>query len=372
MNKQHATQLHDLHHVAQQFLSNEQCDSIAPYGKGHINDTFIVETCENNTTRTYVLQRINTDVFTAPDIMMDNIVRVTTHIRKKITQDVDAHFIPLEPLPVQNDGWIHTDTSGNVWRMYHFVENTYSIDVAKTPHHAYEAARIFGLFQSFLIDLPAPRLHDTIPEFHNTEARVQQLLSAIDSASAKRKDTAHAEIDWAIKRKDMSAVLPALLAQRDIPERITHNDTKLNNVLFDKEKDTAISVVDLDTVMPGLALYDFGDSVRTTTCAAPEDETNLSRVHMDMSLFQALVKGYLSSAHHFLTEAEIAHLAFSGKLIAYEIGIRFLADYLNNDVYFKTQRPEHNLDRARVQFALVNSIEKQYNDMQKCVEEVRQ
>jgi hypothetical protein len=234
----------------------------------------------------------------------------------------------------------------------------------QSPQQAYEAARAFGRFQALVADLLAPRLHDTIPDFHHTPKRFAALDAAIHADKANRAQPAKSEIEFSRQR---IAITGSLLAA-GLPERITHNDTKFNNVMLDDQTGEAVCVVDLDTVMPGLALYDFGDMVRTTTSPAAEDERDLSKVTMQFPMFEALVRGYLSSAGEFLTPGEIRQLAFAGKLITFEIGIRFLTDYLTGDTYFKVHRPDHNLDRCRAQFRLVESIEQQEEEMNRLVD----
>jgi len=236
----------------------------------------------------------------------------------------------------------------------------------QSPRQAFEAAKAFGRFQGLLADLPAPRLHDTIPDFHHTPRRFARLEEVLAADRFNRAAQAAAPIEFALRRKPITGVL----VDAGLPERVTHNDTKLNNVMLDDETGAGICVIDLDTVMPGLALYDFGDMVRTATCAVKEDVKDLSLVEMQFPMFEAIVRGYLASASGFLTPAERRFLAFSGKLITFEIGIRFLTDFLEGDVYFKTHREGHNLDRCRMQFKLAESIERQEEAMNQLVETV--
>jgi aminoglycoside phosphotransferase (APT) family kinase protein len=238
----------------------------------------------------------------------------------------------------------------------------------ESPAQALEAGRAFGLFQSLLVDLPGKRLHETIPNFHHTRKRFESFLAAVSADKANRASAAKAEIEWALKQEPVVDVVLAALAKKRIPERITHNDTKFNNVMLDMQKHKAMCVVDLDTVMPGSPLYDFGDMVRTTTSPTLEDELDLSKVRMCMPMFKALARGYLENAGSFLTKNERALIAFSGRLITLTIGLRFLTDYLQGDVYFRVHRPQHNLDRCRTQFRLVESIARQEQAMQKFVD----
>jgi hypothetical protein len=241
--------------------------------------------------------------------------------------------------------------------------------VVDGPDVAYEAARLFGLFQKVLIDFPEPRLVETIPHFHDTPRRFAALERAIAEDRCGRAAGCRAEIAFALARKDTTGVLLDLHRAGAIPERVTHNDTKINNVLMDRVTCRALCIIDLDTVMPGLSLYDFGDLVRSSVSPAAEDETDLSRVSVRMPIYDALARGYLSAARSFLTEAEKAHLTFSGNLITFECGIRFLADHLNGDTYFKIDREGHNLDRCRTQFRLVEEIETHASEMDRIGED---
>ena len=262
------------------------------------------------------------------------------------------------------------DGEDNCWRVYLFIEHAKSYDVLETEEQAFEAARAFGKFQADLVDLPG-RLAETIPDFHNTPKRIAQLEEAVRVDSCGRVRSAEAEIEFILSRKEEADTLLKLNREGAIPERITHNDTKLNNVLIDVETGRGICVIDLDTVMPGLVHYDFGDMVRTGTSPAAEDERDLDKVTMRFPMFEALLRGYCASAGAFLNPVELEYLPFSGKLITLEIGARFLADYLSGDTYFKTHREGHNLDRARTQIALVRSIEEQMDRMNALVKEIK-
>jgi hypothetical protein len=337
--------------------------SAAPYGSGHINDTFAAVFSQGGTRVRYILQRINHNVFKNPPALMDNIDRVTSHIHKKISSSGDASRRALSLIRSGNGLSYHLDADGNCWRTYIFVENAKTYDIIETPEQAFQAAMAFGEFQKHLVDLPGKRLSETIPDFHNTPKRFEAFEKALASDALNRAKSAKAEIEFALSRKNVAELLLNLSKEGKIPERITHNDTKLNNVLLDDATGEAVCVIDLDTVMPGLALYDFGDLVRTSTSPAAEDEKDLGKVKMQMHMYRALAEGYLAAAGEFLTETEIANLAFSGKLITLEIGLRFLTDYLSGDTYFKIHREGHNLDRCRTQFKLVSSIEAQEEEM---------
>ena len=339
--------------------------SATPYGSGHINDTLRVIINQGGTEVHYIFQRINENVFKNPPVLMDNIKRVTEHIFNKIEQEGDTEITrhTLYVIKAKDDKSYVQDDEGKYWRAYIFIENASTFDVIENAQQAYEAASAFGLFQKDLVDLPGGRLHETIPDFHNTPQRFANLEKAVMTDAFGRAKDVQAEIDFVIKRKADVAVLTNLLAEGKISERITHNDTKLNNVMIDDKSGKGVCVIDLDTVMPGLVHYDFGDMVRTSTSPAAEDEKDLSKVTMQFHMFESLLRGYLSTAGDFLTPIEREYLPFAGKLITLEIGIRFLTDYLEGDIYFKTHSEGHNLDRCRTQFKLVESIEEQMDDM---------
>ncbi len=333
-----------------------------PYGTGHINDTYCVTLHHHAAPTRYILQRVNHHVFKDPVALMDNVQRVTAHLQRKLP-GTDRARRAITLIPTRAGQPYYRDAAGNTWRTYIFIEGARTYDAVESPAQAYQAARAFGRFQQLLSDLPSPRLHDTIPDFHHTPKRFTALEQAIQADTANRATLCRQEIDFAMKRKDMTGIL----LNAGLPERVTHNDTKFNNVMLDDATGEGICVIDLDTIMPGLALYDFGDQVRTTTSPAKEDERDLSKVTMQMPMFEALVRGYVESAGDFLTPAEKQHLAVAGKIITFEIGIRFLADYLAGDVYFKVHRDGHNLDRCRTQFRLVASIEQQEAAMRRLV-----
>jgi Ser/Thr protein kinase RdoA (MazF antagonist) len=356
---------HDLKAVFSKFEIDGNFTNARRLGSGHINDTFAVSTETGGGLVRYVIQRINHEVFKNTVTLMDNIRRVTEHQQTKLNGHQDATRRSLTLMPTLDGGIQYRDGDGDFWRCYRFIERAHTYDMTETPEQAFQAARAFGQFQKDLADLPGEPLHETIPDFHNTPKRLDSLLSAVEEDRCNRAVMVKKEIEFALAREAMARQLIELAASGEIPERITHNDTKLNNVMLDDETRQGICVIDLDTVMPGLVLYDFGDLVRSCTNPASEDERDLSKVSMQMPVYEALVKGYLSSAGEFLTFAEKSHLATGGKLITFETGLRFLTDYLEGDVYFKTHRQGHNLDRCRTQFKLVTSIEEQEEAMQR-------
>ena len=364
---------HDIAGVVDAFQIEGTFLDAAPYGSGHINDTYASRVrAANGATVRYIHQRINHTVFRDPARLMDNIARVTEHQRRKILAaggNPDRECLTL--VPSADGAPYHRDADGSWWRTYLFIEGARTYDLVERPEHAYHAGRAFGLFQRQLADLDGPRLHETISDFHHTPKRVAALEEAVRRDTAGRGGAAREEIDFALARADMASRLVDLQAEGRLPERITHNDTKFNNVMIDDTTSEGVCVIDLDTVMPGLVLYDFGDSVRTGANAAVEDERDLSKVALSVERFEQLARGYIETAGDILTASEIDELAFSARLITYEIGIRFLADHLAGDTYFKVHREGHNLDRARVQFALVADMERQSDAMQAIVERHR-
>ena len=349
--------------AASKFTAGGGFVSAEPYGTGHINDTFRAVFEHSGVQQQTLLQRINHHIFKDPAALMSNIQRVTTHVTSQVAYQPDASRRALTLIPTHDGAAFHRDAEGNWWRMYQFVQRARSYDAVETPRQAYQAAFAFGQFQRQLATLPAPRLHDTIPDFHHTPKRFAALEAAVSSDAVNRAIHAAPEVAFAFARQPIANTL----LNANQPQRVTHNDTKFNNILLDDQTGEGLCVIDLDTVMPGLALYDFGDMVRTATSPAAEDERDLSRVTMRMPIFESLARGYLAAASSFLTPEEKQYLAFSGKLITYEIGIRFLTDYLAGDTYFKTHRPEHNLDRCRTQFRLIESMEAQEEAMERIV-----
>jgi hypothetical protein len=352
--------------AASHFQFQGEVVALEPYGNGHINDTLLVTCRTGGAPAHYILQNINRSVFPSPAIVMQNIERVTAHLGRQLAGTQDGARRALTLIPARDGKNWYVDGQGETWRAYPFVEDAHGRETATSVEQAYQAAHAFGRFQHLVSSLPAPRLHETIPDFHHTPRRFAALERAIAADPMNRARLARPEIEFALARQSITGVL----IEASLPERITHNDTKFNNVLLDDATGEGVCVVDLDTVMPGLVLYDFGDMVRTTTSPAEEDERDLSKVTMRFPLFESLVRGYLDSTRDFLTAAEQQFLAFSGKLITFEIGIRFLTDYLNGDTYFRIHREGHNLDRCRTQFKLVESIEQQEEKMNRLVESV--
>ncbi len=338
-----------------------------PYGSGHINDTFLVKTEESNKPD-YILQRINHHIFKNVPKLQDNILRVTSHIRKKLEQTPGANpdRETLTLIPALDGKPYFKDQEGNYWRIYIFIDKNRSYDRVESPAQAYEGGKAFGRFQFLISDLEGEPLYETIPNFHNMDMRLETFFQTVENDPAKRVALAGPEIKFVEERSIEMTKILRLGEEGIIPERITHNDTKFNNVLLD-ENDKRLCVIDLDTVMPGYIHYDFGDSIRTTTNTGNEDEKDLSKVEMDIRLFEAYSKGFLEETKSFLTPVEIENLAFSGKMMTFIIGLRFITDYLDGDNYFKTHHEHHNLQRAKAQFKLVTSMERQFEEMQKII-----
>ncbi len=330
-----------------------------PYGCGHINDTYRVF-CDNG--NIYTLQRINNKVFPNVSGLMNNIVSVTAFLKEKvIAEGGNPNRDCLQPIPLKNGDW-YLEDGDNYWRMLIYIDNAITLQAPEEPSDFYNAGRAFGKFQQMLADFPADTLCEVIEGFHNTRMRFDQLESAVSANLSGRADEVAEEIAFARAREEDCSVLINMLNNGELPLRVTHNDTKLNNVLLDPETKAPVAVVDLDTVMPGLSLYDFGDSIRFGASTAAEDETDLSKVECDLSLFEEYTKGFLAECRS-LTENEIAMLAFSSKIMTLECGMRFLADHINGDTYFKIHRENHNLDRCRTQFKLVADMESKMDKM---------
>lgn len=341
-----------------------------PYGSGHINQTYAMTISQGGTLMRYILQRINKTVFQKPRELMENIERVLEHAQQKLSEEdcVDASSRAMTLIKSRSGQPYVVDADDQYWRCYIFIEGATGHDIVKNDKQAYEAAKAFGKFQSLMSDLPGEPLHETIPNFHYTPSRYQDLLKSINENKARRLSSVSQEVQFFMDRADQLAYkLLKLVSDGEIPMRVTHNDTKLNNVLLNDMSHEGQCVIDLDTTMPGVSLYDFGDLVRTSTSPVAEDEVDVSLVKCQLDRFEALVRGYLETAKDFLTKAEIENIVFSGKLITYEVGMRFLTDYLNGDVYFKVSRDHHNLDRCRTQMALIMSIEQQESLMNEIV-----
>jgi hypothetical protein len=351
--------------VTHNFQIDGQFVKASPYGNGHINDTFLASYKTPQGERQFVHQRINHSIFKEPGQLMENIARVTRYARSQIEEaGGDPERETLNLVPALNGQPFFVTPQGDYWRTYTFIQGASSYDKAPNLSVAYHAARSFGNFQKMLDQLPGERLHETIPFFHHTRRRFESFLAALEADICQRAQYVRPEIDFILQRQADTSLVVNLLAQGQLPERVTHNDTKFNNVLIDDQTGQGLCVIDLDTMMPGSALYDFGDLVRMGCATAVEDETDLSQVGINLVLFEALAHGYLDATRSFITPLESSLLVFGGKLITLEQGIRFLGDYLNGDRYYKTRYPEHNRDRARTQIKMVAEIEKYQTTME--------
>ena len=357
--------MHNLCNIAALFDMRADFVEAHPYGSGHINDTYCAWYDMAGKRVRYIHQRINHHVFKDPIALMENIERVTEHSLQRLLAagHPEARRRTLVCIPsMEGKSWAR-DTAGNYWRTYPFIERTHGYDEIESNEQAEQAAKAFAEFQKLVASLSGERLHETIPDFHHTPRRFEALEAAIASANTERLEAAAAEIEFALARSADCYVVRNLIDQGAIPERVTHNDTKLNNVLLDDVTSEGICVIDLDTTMPGSVLYDFGDMIRTicpTTCDG--------KVDLHMARLQSLLKGYLGSAYPILNQTEVDHLAFSGKLLTLECGIRFLTDFLQGDTYFKVDHPSHNLERCCRQFALLKAIEKRLPEMEDMVQ----
>lgn len=344
-----------------------EVQSAEHFGNGHINDTYRVQTKNQ---KRYILQRINTRTFQDVEGLMENIHLVTGHISSKVAQtggDVQRESMSL--VPSDCGLWYHKDSQGDCWRMFTYIEDSTCLQKARNEQDLYECAAAFGKFQRQLEDFDAAQLSETIPHFHDTPKRLRDFEQAVQQDLLGRAQSVQREIEFVRSRKEDCAVMVGMQQQGKLPLRVTHNDTKLNNVLLDSRTMQGLCVIDLDTVMPGLAANDFGDTVRFGANDCREDEQDQSRVHFLLPLYQVCVQGFLSQAGPALTEQEILTLPWGARLMTLECGIRFLTDYLQGDTYFKIEREQHNLDRARTQFTLVEQMERQWQQMLACSEQ---
>lgn len=355
----------ELKNIIGHFPTDGDAVSARAYGDGHINDTFLVS-CVNESGKVskYTLQHINSNVFPKPAEVMENIVNVTTFLKNKIAKNGgDPDRQTLSVLFAKDGKSYHLDENGLYWRVYPYIDDALSYNMVNKPEDFYKCGSAVGQFMMLLADYPAGSLHETIKNFHNTPSRYNDLMKAVEEDKAGRAATVKEEIEFAMARKEFTETLVKANEKGEIPLRVTHNDTKLNNVLFDKATDEPICLIDLDTIMPGFSASDFGDSIRVGANTGAEDEQDLSFVEIDLVLYEHFTKGYLEACGNALTKREIELLPYGAKMLTLECGMRFLTDYLNGDVYFKTHYPDHNLVRCRSQFKLVSSMEKNWDKM---------
>ncbi len=358
----------ELGRIVSEFAIDGTVVSIKEYGSGHINTTYLVEMNQSGTVVKYILQRINTEIFKDADQLMENITSVTEYLRQQIIKrGGDADRETLTVIPVKGGQSFFRDGDGSCYRMYRFITDATSYDVVKEPKDFYGSAVAFGNFQSLLADYPADTLHETIPDFHNTGKRYQTFAQVLEADAYSRAAECEPEIAFVKERQQEMTVLTDMLARGQLPLRVTHNDTKLNNIMIDDATGKGICVIDLDTVMPGLSLYDFGDSIRFGANTAKEDEPDVSKVSLDLNLYEQYVRGYIEGCSGSLTDTELRMLPMGAKMMTLECGMRFLTDYLEGDVYFKIHQEKHNLIRCRTQFALVADMEKKWQEMEDIV-----
>ena len=342
------------------YISHEEICS------GIINRTYLVcMDMGDGTSNKYVVQKINTNVFREPYHVMENIIHITEHIKKHLIAQNGQYSRRVLSFAVSHEGkpYFENEIDG-FWRCYEYIDDAVAYNIAPDKDHIFEAGRAFGEFQLYLTDYDATTLFETIPNFHNTVSRMQALHEAIDTDKAGRAKSVQPEIDFILSREQEAGTIVNALEDGTIPYRVTHNDTKINNVLFDQATEKAICVIDLDTVMPGSSLYDFGDAIRSGSCAAAEDEKDLSKVFMDIEKYRLFTKGFIKGTHSLLTEKEIEMMPISAKILTLELAARFLTDYLNGDVYFHTDYDGQNLRRTRTQIKLVSDIESKLEQMQ--------
>lgn len=355
----HIEQIANKFAIAGDFVAGEEIHS------GHINATYMAAfEAQDGLRHRYILQRINEKVFKNPLAVMRNVEMVTRHINSKVMRvkrDIGGQTLNL--YPARKGGLFVAGAGGGIWRCYNFIEGCRTYEIVENTRQAYQAAHAFGAFQDLVSDIPLEGIEETIPDFHDTPKRYERLMNVADSDPCGRVADVEAELDFIKERQPIVSKLVNLCSEGYLPTRVTHNDTKINNVMMDVDTDEAVCVIDLDTVMPGLSLYDFGDLVRTAVSPAAEDECDLSKVSVRMPMFEALAEGYIDACN-CLSDVELDNLAFAGVLISLETGMRFLTDHLEGDVYFKVQRDGQNLDRARTQLKLVEQLERKQGEME--------
>ena len=351
--------------IFREFEVDDTPETFEPCNIGHINTTLMVR-CDGQIK--YVLQKINTSIFKKPAELIENILNVTDFIKKKVlAAGGDPTREVLRLIPTRDGTFYTTDADGCVWRMYYFIIGAKTFQTAETPELFYNSALAFGKFQRMLSDFPADKLHETIPNFHNTVSRFADFKKALADDVAGRADSVREEVQFVLDHEGICSYITDRIASGEYPLRVTHNDTKLNNVMIDEKTFKAVCVIDLDTVMPGSVLYDFGDSIRFGASNADEDERDLSKVFMRLDLFEDYTRGFIAGLENSLTDAEILGLPMGAIIITFETGIRFLADHLNGDTYFAVHRENQNLDRARTQLKLVSDMEKKLPEMNEII-----
>ena len=360
---------YDFVKIVSQFKIDGKLNSCERYGEGHINETYLAEVVKDGVKTNFILQKINNKLFKNVPALMENIRSVTEFNRAKIIEkggNPDRESLSIVYTKDEKPFFFDSESEG-YFRVYKFITDAIAYQVVEKPEHFYQSAVAFGEFANLLAEFDASGLYEVIPDFHNTEKRFRDFEASLKADKFDRAKLVKKEIDFVLSRKDYCGKIVSLLRSGKMPTKVTHNDTKLNNVMLDSKTGKPVAVIDLDTIMPGSICYDFGDSIRFGCNPAAEDEKDLSKVNFDLNLFREYAKGYLSSLGNGATQVEKDNLAFGAILMTYECGMRFLADYLDGDIYFRTHREGHNLDRARTQFKLIEDMEKLLPKMQEIV-----
>lgn len=359
--KQTTEQMIEPKEILKQFRIEPDVISVENYGSGHINRTFLATMTDGEK---YILQKVNTSIFQNIEELMDNILKVTTFLREEIIREGgDTKRETMTVILTKDGKSYYTDAEGGAWRVYLFIDDANTYNQVERKEDFYQCGMAIGRFQALLADFPAETLHEIIPDFHNTMKRYRDFEKAVEEDCCKRAATVAQEIAFVRERKAEMSVLTDMLKSGELPLRVTHNDTKLNNIMIDANSQKAICMIDLDTVMPGLSVYDFGDAIRFGASTAAEDEPDTSKVSLSLELYRLCLQGFLEGAGGRLTQKEMEMLPMGAKIMTLECGMRFLADYLQGDIYFKIHRENHNLDRCRTQFALVADMEKKWSQM---------
>ncbi len=357
-----------LENILAVYFADSHLASVEPFGSGHINDTFLVA---HSSGEKHLLQRINHQVFNDVAGLMSNMERVTQHVQQALKNRNDTHFTTLRIIPTLQGSLFYRDQSGNYWRIITFISNSVAYDLVTSPEQAHQAGYAFGYFQQLLGDLPGDTLQETIPQFHAMDNRFRIFDQALEADVVHRVKQAEPEIAFALSRRQSMIEWQTLVSQPAFPRRVTHNDTKFNNVLLDKKSQRAVCVIDLDTVMPGVIGYDFGDAIRTIANTALEDETELEKVAVNLKFYKAFAQGFLGEVGSKLDKQELESLHFAPNYMTFIMGLRMLTDYLQGDIYYKTNHAEHNLQRAKAQFALVRKLEEASAQTQQILNSIR-